>query len=349
VRHYDVAILDLGRYEYGGIPTYGYHLSRALEYNDIDVTLMSHRKKCIQNVKMRMGESLRDLINKNDVLIINGSFIDKKDCDKTYDFLNKITIPRFLIVHDPAEKFEPLVDNVKIEKIITISNRNRKTIYKRTTIPVRYTIHPYRRWSNNSRNLLNENKRFNFIVTSRVDFDKHIDSILKAAELGLIPNLKIHTGYVHRPYIYFKLKNEIPIVAENPFGPDGWRKKYLAGPFGFGINEFRKVYDTATALIDMSCIKGDGARSQYTLLEAFDFGVPIILSRDWDPMEKYFEDGKNCLMVDPEVPKEIGDACLKLISKPKLRRTLIENGYKELRKHRSRVIGRKFRKILFGE
>jgi len=118
-----IAILDLGRFKYGGIPTYSYHLRNALECqkNDMEVDVISHRDKCYIDKRIRMGPLMIDEINKHDILIVNGCFVDKNDIDRISGILNKCLNKdnRYVIVHDPEEKLN-ILEKVRFKKLITI-------------------------------------------------------------------------------------------------------------------------------------------------------------------------------------------------------------------------------------
>jgi len=347
-----VVMFTTGRFAYGGVVTYSYHFQKALESVGVECELISHKDRCVLDKKfpLRYPEQIVSYINGFDVLVINGCFFEKENIDRLYSIFEKVRIPIVVIKHDPAEKMEVLEKIKDVKLIITISKQNKKKFSRETTIPVEYTYHPYKRWSNSIRN----QRKFDLgikkeiISTSRMDFDKYYESILLAAESGNIPNYKIYTGYVHRPYIYFKLSKKVPIVGSDPFTPDkGWRRKYLGGAFKFTKQDYRRVYDHAKILIDMSYIKGDGGRSQYTWLEAQDYGLPVIISERWDPKEIYWKDGKNCVVANPDSPQSIGSAVKRLLDDKDLCNKIIANGYRNLKKkHSLKRVGHKLKFLL---
>ena len=59
------------------------------------------------------------------------------------------------------------------------------------------------------------------------------------------------------------------------------KQAFYKGAFGFKREDIANVYDGACALVDMSIIAGDGGGTQYTFLEAIDFGADCILASDW--------------------------------------------------------------------
>lgn len=342
-----VCIIDLGNYRYGGIPSYAYHVKRALEsIGDNEVTVLSHTEKCYLDKRVRIGQSLIDEANEHDICILNGWKVNKKNTDKYAPIIDKILKPekRFIVLHDPAEPMT-LLGKIGLNGIITISKKNAKTFRELTDLKVYYTIHPYKRWSNEERNKRLERKKKYTISTSRVDFDKYYENILRAVDQGLLKNYRIHTGHVNRLYAYFTLDKKNVTKVD-------WKTKYyiphVVGGFEFNRKGYRSVYDTARCFIDLSFIKNDGARSQYTFLEAFDFGVPIVLSERWDPENKYWKDGYNCVKVDPTSVESIVKGIKRVNEDEDLRQVLIANGEKRLKKHNHKKIGKKFIKILGG-
>jgi len=72
-----------------------------------------------------------------------------------------------------------------------------------------------------------------------------------------------------------------------------------------------------------------------------------VLSKLWDPKDKYWFDRLNCIKVDPTSPGSIAVGVVRLINnKSGLRDRIIESGYRVLKKHNYRKIGKKFLKIL---
>lgn len=121
--------------------------------------------------------------------------------------------------------------------------------------------HPYQRQGGQA----GEGERTRLISTARVDFDKNTHWLTQANE-----GIEIWTGYADWRYEY------------QHWGKPGIKSySYYKGKFGFSDEEIAAVYSGALALVDLSVIKGDGGRTQYTFLEAMDFGLDLILHQSW--------------------------------------------------------------------
>ena len=341
-----IAVLEFGRFKCGGIVTYGFHFKKSLESINHKVNLIAAYDKIVYDTRVKFKPDIADLVNKShDAFILNGSFYDKNKEEDVLKILKSIKVPKYYFVHDTVEKVNALLSNGGFEKIFCVGKKIRKWLKSKTDIPVHYLIHPYCRWSSAFTNRFSSTRKF-VISTSRMDFDKHYDIMLNAAEAGVIPRYRIFCDYVHRPYIYFNLCRKVPIVASDPFTPEqGWRKKYLRPGIQFNQKDMDRVYSHARALIDATEIKGDGARSQYTMLEAFDYGVPVIISCNWDPKQKYWIPGFNCLTIDPKDMSTIGKA-IRLLKNEEVVNLLVSNGYHRLKRHNPIEFAKQFVDII---
>ena len=68
-----------------------------------------------------------------------------------------------------------------------------------------------------------------------------------------------------------------------------------------------KILKPKKFMIDLSRIKNDGGGTQYTFLEAINYGCCLILNREWvNVPDSIWKDGKNCLAISNEIElKEI--------------------------------------------
>jgi hypothetical protein len=106
---------------------------------------------------------------------------------------------------------------------------------------------------------------------SRVDFDKNTDVVIAANAL-LPENRRVAIyGGMNRLYAFHKLDSVYP----------GWRANYR-GEFSVdNLWSGSMVSRTGHYAVDMSIIVGDGGRTQYTFLEAWDAGATTVLHRKW--------------------------------------------------------------------
>jgi hypothetical protein len=107
--------------------------------------------------------------------------------------------------------------------------------------------------------------------TSRVDFDKNTDLVIAANAL-LPPDKRIAIyGGLNRLYAFHKLNTLYPNWKQD------YRGEFDADNLWSGSLIAREGYYA----VDMSTIAGDGGRTQYTFLEAWDAGATTVLNRQW--------------------------------------------------------------------
>jgi len=163
-------------------------------------------------------------------------------------------------------------------------------------------------------------KRNGVISTSRIDFDKNTIMILNANRLGA--DIKIH-GFENRLYTRFKVCPDYP----------EWEQSKAAYP-----RTPDAAYDMllqATAMVDLSDIKGDGGGTQYTFLEAWDAGCVPIIGAWWARKKDDMVPDKNCYTVANDY--ELADLCRRIRkcgAPPELSRA----GELALKRHNYKVI-----------
>lgn len=198
-----------------------------------------------------------------------------------------------LVIHDPTEvktKKGELVEYLKPFQIITI--RESVSKYLNTIgISNRCLSHPYVSIADSFKLCPLSNKS-GAVAISRIDYDKHTEIILKANNILLEP-IKIY-GCKNDRYVYHHLKDLDPMKELMP--GSNYKGKF---PKDFKI--LSKILSPAKFMVDMSRIKDDGGGSQYTFLEAIDFGCILILHQDWvSRPDSKFRVGVNCLAVSNE-------------------------------------------------
>jgi len=261
-----IAIISMAWYDFGGWPTYTKHLSRGLTDNGIKHSIICGKNKPRKGWRSILPFGDWDDIKKSDLIYIV-CFRAKEA--KIVDKILKYKKPIILLLHDPTE-WKPknavhLIRKLKPKQIHFIGKMPKarfgfdNPMFSKKLLHVH--LHPYKRISDGK--TMRKGAR-RAICTSRIDFDKRTHVILQA-ECGV----EFWTGYYDWRYVGkmgFKKAKEIP----------GYK-----GQFGFSDEDLRKVYEGAAALVDMSTIKGDGGRTQYTFLEAMDFGLSMVLPADW--------------------------------------------------------------------
>lgn len=110
-------------------------------------------------------------------------------------------------------------------------------------------------------------REFRAVAYSRLDWDKHTHTIVAANELAR--NKVAIFGVENRLFTHHKL-------------PDGWRTNYH-GAMPADLRAGADVAARGALAVDLSVIRGDGGGTQYTHLEAFDAGTPLVLHAGWEP------------------------------------------------------------------
>jgi hypothetical protein len=185
-----------------------------------------------------------------------------------------------IVVHDPTELKDELIGFLEQANVITIRKVMHNYLKSEYDIESEYKPHPFFEYPTKP----NQNKS-GAVATSRIDFDKHTEIILKANKLLKNP-IQIF-GAVNRLYEHFNLKElNLP--------------KYYQGTFEKSFQAISDILNPAKYMVDMSIIKHDGGGTQYTFLEAIYHDTALILQRKWIEADTIFKEGVNCLAVDDE-------------------------------------------------
>ena len=200
-----------------------------------------------------------------------------------------------IIIHDPTELSQAVKDFCLQNNVITI----RKSVNEHLTklgIENTYIKHPFFKYQ--KFNLPKISNR----SLSRVDFDKNIDIICKANNLGA--DIEIY-GYKNHLYYFHKLKE---LNFDN----------YYKGQYSKDTKEISRLYAETKFLVDMSTIKNDGGGTQYTFLEAAYHDCALILHTNWcsNPNTIFFNN-ENCYAVANE------HELLEALNKPPLQSSIL--------------------------
>lgn len=171
-----------------------------------------------------------------------------------------------LVIHDPTELSKDVVPLLSGNRIITIrkavSAKLKAEGIENTLIPHPYLRSPEKR-----------PQKANYAVAySRVDWDKGTHIIAEAN--NLLPEnkqIQIH-GTLNRFYAFTKLDKADPEWKRNYHG--GWSAKES---LWFGVS----LAAASEVSVDLSSISGDGGGTQYSFLEAFDAGTPLVINKKW--------------------------------------------------------------------
>jgi glycosyltransferase involved in cell wall biosynthesis len=235
-------------------------------------------------------DTLKDYISKEYTIIITA-------IDKNYyyilDYLD-LNEKNYIVIHDPTEfnkkSKKQVIDILKVINVITIRKSVHNLLLNTYNINSIYKIHPY--YSHNNKYNFN-NCSNNAVSISRIDYDKNIDIILNANK-NLTNKVELY-GDINERYIYHKLSNL------DSFKKDDSSSMYR-GKFPKKFGELENILRLKSFVVDMSTIANDGGETQYTFLEAIDYGCILVLNKKWcDNINNIWVHNYNCIVVENSV------------------------------------------------
>jgi len=271
-------LVYLGKPIYGGWVSFTAHLSNKFGYDLYRVSNRTENKTRDYGYSTRYQNlNITDLLKKPNLLITA--------IDKNYYHVLPHIKNATIVIHDPTELKEPVLECLKRFKVITIRETVQTLLKDKYNIKSTFLYHPFHLF-NDKKGSLNEKKGSRAISLSRVDFDKHTDIIIRANKYLKNP-VEIY-GALNDLYVYHKLR-------DLPF------KKYYKGKFPKSFESLVDLLGSAKFVVDMSAIKGDGGGSQYTFLEAIHMNCALVLNSKWtDGVKTPFKHGVNCYIVSNE-------------------------------------------------
>lgn len=272
-----INLLYLAKPKFGGWVTFTAHLFHCLSEKDEVNLFRMGRKNSIHD----FGYGVNSLsIGKNQIGLFHNLIITA--IDKThYEFLDYLKEGTSFVIHDPTELKDQLVKHLKRFKVITIRKTVQKLLKETYGIESQFIPHPFYQYKRAIKDKTEE-----AVSVSRIDFDKHIDIILKANKKLKKP-IKIY-GAINRLYVHFKLK-------------DLFFSKYYKGSFNKDFNSLNEILGKTKFLIDMSAIKNDGSGTQYTFLEGIYEGCLLFLNKKWfESGVDVLKPGINCVSIEDE-------------------------------------------------
>ena len=302
--------------KFGGWVTLTEHLCKCLKLSGHDVQLFKIGNAFNPKPKPFSGDVFCLEITKEALSELRGAIIvtalDKHHISAA-KFLEKQDV--IYNVSDPTE-----LDDQRIyhyQRARSLFGNGRKIVslliskgFKATLLP-----HPYAPFNPTIK------KNQHAVAFSRIDFDKYTNIICSANEI--LPfdwRCKIY-GSENRLYTYFKLNSQFP----------HWRRNYY-GEFPKTLGAGAKLASKSLFAIDMSAIKGDGGRTQYTFFEAWDGDACLILNKEWTGNnDDELKSGFNCLSV-----KDGNELAAVLRNDPV--NEIIDNGRKTLLNHGPQAI-----------
>jgi len=259
-----ISLLNLNNwFMYGGKHTYMRQLYSSLVDNGVDVDMFSYANPK-GSKRIKKLELNQNYFDRYDLIHIIGFWKTE-----TFRFMRevekkKINIPFDKIVitiHDPNDYNKDIIEflsSFKEALFIFIRSSVLRHVKSNSLKRKVFIKHPYKR-------VCNEDLRgVRVVSTARVTYRKKIEIILEA-KCGI----EVWTGRVDRRYNWLKLF-----------------KYYKNGIFDYPLymgewDDATEVYPGCCALVDLTVMKDDGGGSQYTFLEAIDFGLDLILHKGW--------------------------------------------------------------------
>lgn len=264
---------------YGGWVSFTAHLSKKFNYPLYKISNKTEGKSRDYGYDVAYRNlCLEDILNLKNLFI---TAVDKK----YYEFLPKIK-KATIVIHDPTELKEPVLEAIKRFKVITIRETVQKLLKEKYGINSTFLHHPFFEFP--VPKVAKSNTRA--VALSRVDFDKHTDIIIKA-NMKLKNPVEIY-GALNDLYVYHKLR-------DLPF------KKYYKGKFPKEFSALIDLLGNTKYVVDMSAINKDGGGSQYSFLEAIYMNCALVLNKKWvEGVKTPFKHGVNCFVVANEVELE---------------------------------------------
>jgi glycosyltransferase involved in cell wall biosynthesis len=261
---------------YGGWVSFTSHLALKKKYSLYKISNKTESKERPYGYGVSYRNlSIDDLVKLPNLLI---TAVDKK----YYQYLPQIRNAT-IVIHDPTELKEEVLNFIRRSRVITIRQTVQKLLKTKYGISSRFLFHPFYEFPIKQTSISSKTSN---ISISRVDFDKNTHVVVEANDtLPKKRQVQIY-GALNDLYVYHKLRH-------TNF------KKYYRGKFGKEFEDLKKLLETCRYMVDLSSIKHDGGGSQYTFLEAIYMGCVLVLNSKWvDSVKTPFRDGVNCFVVD---------------------------------------------------
>lgn len=174
-----------------------------------------------------------------------------------------------VVIHDPTELKPALLGALEATRrpVVTI----RSAVYSHAALaPFERVLvpHPYKRATGRAP----DGPTRHATAYSRVDWDKGTHIIVEANQMLPAERQVQIYGAANRMYAHHKLATLDPTWDRNYHG--GWPAK---SSLWHGV----KLAADGQVVVDLSAISGDGGGTQYSFLECWDAGRPLVLNSRW--------------------------------------------------------------------
>ena len=313
-----ILLAYLAQPKYGGWVTFTCHLARGLHAAGYTPVIVKNTKRTEKQTRDFGRQSRYQNLSTDDLIRLTRDhrvIITAVDKHHHETAARLIETGATIVIHDPTELKQPLIDTLDTAQIIVIRESMKLHLPRAEYIP-----HPYM-----TRQINPAPSRKPAVALSRIDFDKHTDMIIEANKQLDTP-IAIY-GFMNPIYSHFKLDQLNPHWKNNYYGTFAadnlWSAVHIASQ-----------YDR---VIDMSIIKGDGGGTQYTHLEAANAQTQLILHSDWKPTGLLAQYAQTCSTAD-----ELAELC----SSPAAAHS--NRGADLLKAHDAKMIARQYIELLTG-
>ena len=287
----------LANSRYGGWVTFTAHLKHGMGDGAriFRITKTDERK----DRDFGYGVRYRNITHETAVRMQGPKLIVAADKNFRHTQIQLIRQGAWLVIHDPTELRNPeFKDIVKEERTIILGKKAKEYLPGAHYIP-----HPYKPVNpvhkiNGSGHLWPGvwEKRYSHCVSvSRLDFDKNSHWLFEANRVLPEPKRILIRGAENRMYTRTKLMPKYPEYLQDSKRPKDDRQVFPR-EFSWAVN----FLATARYMTDFSLISGDGGRTQYTFMEAWDAGTIVLLHSGWIlPDDDMVDEGikQNCISI----------------------------------------------------
>jgi hypothetical protein len=268
---FNLAIVAGAWGHFGGITTYVYHLVQGLEAHGVEYNIIPCGTVCKHWTSL-LNFSSEEYLQDADAVLVVHFYPDFYALDHQRHMMGRIKKsgkPVFVALFSPDEwKWNGATECLQFLKplqILFCGEQSRELfhlVHKDWISRARLEVFglPYKRWNDRE-----QPKNGRAICTSRIAEDKRIEAVLEAG------GVEIWSGQPAPNSIYFleRFGGKVENIPE------------FKGGFEFALQDFDRVYGSASSLVDMTRIDGEGGRVQYTFLEAMDYDLSILCAADW--------------------------------------------------------------------
>lgn len=234
-------------------------------------------------------------------------------------------------LHDPADMAPAYVEALRARgtRVVAI-RRTGEAKMREMGLDATYIPHPYARVAP-TKVMVPPHERIQAVSVTRIDWRKYTHVICEANTLlEKHQRIQMH-GALNRLYAHSTLDQKFP----------SWRDDYH-GTYPPEEGAAVAINERASMSVDLTEISGggwDGGGTQYSFLEAWDAGAPLVVKRSWTRPNDSVREGETALAVDSAA--ELADV---------VRRgydfEVVKGGWRELKHHTADQVIPQYAKLL---